>query len=275
MDTNFTTWKTIKLGTHPTIEAITTTLEADGFKIGTYARQILAKTRLALKETEIELVRVSVTDLGFTRAASRKVIYERALSLGLVLCPAEVGPQLRRQYADQPYGDWFLVAMEPIADSARGLDVFGVRGGGGGQWLDVFSGHPDREWDPERQWVFARNKPSELVTLDGKYSDYSGACSCDDRNHLYLVDDAKTLDNLAPGDVLEHIQACDRIVQGVIGEVVVVVEDKSKMVVLHSISELKESGWAVKQSTPVKVTITKAKVAKLLGIEIDQLEIKD
>src|SRR3990167_1590934 len=166
MDTNFTTWKTIKLGTHPTIEAITTALEADGFKIGTYARQILAKTRFALKETEIELVRVSVTDLGFTRAASRKVIYERALSLGLVLCPAEVGPQLRRQYADQPNGDWFLVAMEPIADSGRYLRVFGVDHYDGGLWLFTYDGRPDNEWDPERQWVFARNKPSGLVTLD-------------------------------------------------------------------------------------------------------------
>ncbi len=154
---DFPTWKTIKLGTHPTIEAITTALEADGFKIGTYARQILAKIRLALKETEIELVRVSVTDLGFTRAASRKVIYERALSLGLVLCPAEVGPQLRRQYADQPYGNWFLVAMEPIAGSDRGLDVFRVGHGGAGQWLDASSGRPGDEWNPENQWVFARS----------------------------------------------------------------------------------------------------------------------
>lgn len=109
-------------------------------------------------EEEVELVIVAVAELGFKEGATLRDIYERAASLGLGLCPAEVGPQLRLQYKNQPEDEWLRVAMEPITDSGGDLDVFGVGRGHVGLWLHGSDGHPDIFWSPGDRWVFVRRK---------------------------------------------------------------------------------------------------------------------
>ena len=154
----FTTWKTIMLGTHKTVKDLSQALTDGGFRIGDYAAQILKKTPLAETEMEIELVLVSVADLGFTKATSRDAIYDRAKELGLDLVPAEVGPQLRLAYTNQPMNEWMVMAMEPIPGSGGGQDVFGVEHRGDGRWLLGLSGDPVSMWYPAYRWVFARRK---------------------------------------------------------------------------------------------------------------------
>jgi hypothetical protein len=156
------TWKKIKLGTG--------IKNADGFRkalkeadcdIGYWGNDILGKPAFTVSpsETKVELVVVSVAELGFKDGATRADIYKRANELGLDLCPNEVGPQLCLQYRDQPKGEWLLIAMEPIIDSDDGLRVFDVkRNGDGGQWLDGCSGGPDHFWGAGYRWVFLRRK---------------------------------------------------------------------------------------------------------------------
>jgi hypothetical protein len=154
----FKTWKTVKIGTHKNVEELSKSLTGSGFRIGDWAADILKKTTLAPAETEIELVLVTVADLGFTKATRRDAIYDRAKELGLDLVPAEVGPQLRLQYTDQPMDEWMVMAMEPIAYSDGNLSVFRVGRYEDGPWLLTGCGHPGSTWSPDCRWVFARRK---------------------------------------------------------------------------------------------------------------------
>ncbi len=155
---NFPIWKTIKLGTGlKTADDFRKALKANGHRIGDWGNDILGKPAFTVadKETEIDLVVVSNADLGFKKGACLKDTYERALEMGLVLCPNETGPQLRLQYIDQPMGEWLLIAMDPIKDSGGGLSVFSVEHRGDGAWLDGDDGHPVDGWRADDRFVFA------------------------------------------------------------------------------------------------------------------------
>jgi len=155
----FNVWKTIKLGTGlKTAEEFRRVLRDGEFRLSDWASDILGKPafKAADEETEVDLVKVTVVELGFKKGARRNQIYERARDLGLELCPPEVGPQLRLQYQDQPNGEWILVAMEPIVDSDGDPRLFLVERSDSGLWLSSFWGDPGGFWDAGRQWVFCR-----------------------------------------------------------------------------------------------------------------------
>jgi len=162
VDRNWSTWKTIRLGTNglKTADDFRKFLKDNGFSIGDYANDILGKPTFtaAAEEIELDLVVASVAELGFKNGATREQIYARAKELGLDLCPAEVGPQLRLQYKDQPNGEWLIVAMEPIADSVGLLGLFFVGRFDSGLWLSGFCCRPDYVWYSVGRFVFSRRK---------------------------------------------------------------------------------------------------------------------
>jgi len=153
----FDIWKTIKLGTGLKIAVDFRCALSDGkFRFSRLASDILGKPvfTAADEETELDLVKVTVAELGFKNGIMFDQIYERAKELGLELCPSEVGPQLRLQYKDQPNGEWILVAMEPIIDSEGYSDIFRVGHHGSGVWLDGFWHFQGLFWAPDLPWVF-------------------------------------------------------------------------------------------------------------------------
>ena len=113
---------------------------------------------MSSKKTEVELVKITVAELGFKDGATRKDIHERAFELGLKLCPNEVGPALRLQYTDQPMGKWILVAMESITGSDGDFYMFTTVRDSDSVWLHGDSGYPVHLWDADDQWVFSRGK---------------------------------------------------------------------------------------------------------------------
>jgi len=152
-------WKTIQLGTHKNSKELIEAMESDGSRVSDLSRNIMGKSNftVASEQTDIQLVKVSVAELGFPTGARRDAIYERAQQLGLSLVPAEVGPQFRRQYKDQPNGEWLLTAMEPIADSDGSLRVFSVRHDDDELWLSAH-GRPVYFWHDRSVWVFSLRK---------------------------------------------------------------------------------------------------------------------
>ncbi|MCH8162645.1 MAG: hypothetical protein IIA99_00905, partial [Proteobacteria bacterium] len=99
----FSVLKTIKLGTGlVTPDDFRRALKDDGFRLSDWSSDILGKPAFTVssEETEVDLVVVSVSELGFKDGATRADIYKRAKELGWELCSAEVGPQLRLQYPD-------------------------------------------------------------------------------------------------------------------------------------------------------------------------------
>lgn len=113
---------------------------------------------VAKNAERLNLVRLTVNDLGFPRGATTKEIYDKAQELGLDLCPAEVGPHLRLQYADQPLGEWVYIAMKPIADRDGNPHVFKLERYEDGLWLSRRWAGPGSRWHADYRLVFCLRK---------------------------------------------------------------------------------------------------------------------
>lgn len=91
-----------------------------GFLLNTWSREALFHPDFvkstASKGKEVKLFLRSTEEIGFPDGTTLPKIYTRLKELGFILCPAEVGPQLRLQWPDQRFNDTqnVLVAMEPI-----------------------------------------------------------------------------------------------------------------------------------------------------------------
>jgi hypothetical protein len=153
---DFALWKTVTLGLKKSPKDYRKALEKDGYRIGDYASLILNKTEVSQTEVELDLVVVTIGELGFNEGARRDKIYARVIELGLQVCPAEVGPALRLAHKDQPRGEWLRIGMEPITDSDGGLGVFEVDDDNDVRWLHSFNVYPDIVWHADRRWVFVR-----------------------------------------------------------------------------------------------------------------------
>lgn len=152
-------WKTLKLGTGlKTADDFRKALKANGFNISDWANDLLGKPAFtaAAAETEVKLVKATVKELTGKDQAPYWEICQRAEERGWKKCPAEVGPQLRLQYPDQQYGEWLIIAMEPISASVGDLELFCVEHDDGGRWLYSFYGNADGVWSGGGQFVFCK-----------------------------------------------------------------------------------------------------------------------
>lgn len=129
------------------------------YQIGSYAESMmknpdfLASVKERLKNPEIiNLIRLKVKDLGFTKNPTTEELYAKAKELGLELCPAETGPHLRLKYEkvfkrEQPMNEYLYTAMKQISDSDGNPLIFDIHRHGGGFWLGDRWTHPTSEWD--------------------------------------------------------------------------------------------------------------------------------
>ena len=109
-------WKTIEIGGKNT-QVLEAELKQKGIYFHKYAlKMIRSHDFVTLKQSEqINLVRLKVSDLGFSLLPpTRDQIYQKARDLGLDLCPAEVGPELRLKHDGSPSGERLYVGMKHI-----------------------------------------------------------------------------------------------------------------------------------------------------------------
>lgn len=155
-------WRQISIGTTPR-DKIIPTLKEHGMNVSDWSADIMKQDAFTVvqEEEQIDLVRVSVRELGFDKATRYDAICQCANERGLELCPPEVGLQLRLQYLDQPLDEWLIIAIEAIRGADGALNVFYVGHDDGGLWLRSYCGGPDNLWNPGHRFVFrARKQPS-------------------------------------------------------------------------------------------------------------------
>jgi hypothetical protein len=160
-------WKTITIGTYKGVDAVRAAVDAAPCPIalGDWADEILGRPGFPFsrKSTELDLVVVSVADLGFgDQGAPLRDIHARALASGLELCPAEVGPVLRLNYLDQPAGEFLHLAMRPVARYSGELVDFTLGNGGSDLILIGGDARPEMILPGVVRLVFVRPRPDAI-----------------------------------------------------------------------------------------------------------------
>ena len=137
-------------------------LEKNSINMSNYAKDMLKnKDFTTLKNPErVDIVRLKVSDLGFEDGATTSEIYKKAEELGLELCPAEVGPHLRLQYANQPMNEWLSIGMKQITDRDGYPRVFHLERYGVGLWLYDDWTSSARRWYSVHEFAFRFRKSS-------------------------------------------------------------------------------------------------------------------
>lgn len=126
----FNVWRTLKLGVGPKdATSFKEALRQGGWKLSEHAEQMIdgCGFKVSSEEMEVDLVNVSIKELGFEGYAEVEHAYQRADDLGLGICPFDVGLQLALQHNDQLEGLDFMIGMEPLhTDSKYGPYIFNL-----------------------------------------------------------------------------------------------------------------------------------------------------
>lgn len=159
-------WKTITLGAFANSFALRSALDAANCGIGDLAEEAIARPAFTqeLAKTSVDLVVVTPAELGFKEASvPLRDIYARSEKFGLNLAPAEVGPELRLQYFDQPVGEFLHVGMKAIATWSGDPVILVVANGGAGLILIDQSARSDIQWPSNAVFLFVRQRATPNI----------------------------------------------------------------------------------------------------------------
>jgi hypothetical protein len=164
---DFPVWRTIKLGEYRDVKSIRAAFDDSHchLAMSDSVDEAIGRPSFPFTKTKIgrDLVAISVADLGFPQdGASINVIYARARSLGLELCPPDLALALRLSYPNQPRGEFLHIAMRPITLYSGALVDFTV--GNDGVSLLVLGGdaQPDLILAGAVRFVFVRPRPDAV-----------------------------------------------------------------------------------------------------------------
>lgn len=155
---HFQIWRTITLGTYKGVDAYRDALDSARIKVGLSADEILGRPAFpyAKMKTDVKLAVLSAAELGVeSDESSLSDVYERARRVGLELCPAEVGLQLRLEYRNQPLGEALDIAMEPVATYSGDPTILTLANWGTGLILIGRDGRAESTVNRISRFVFA------------------------------------------------------------------------------------------------------------------------
>jgi hypothetical protein len=115
---------TITIGTYSNAEELRGALKDGGCDTGG-VDDLLSQVVVSPERKELNVVVVTVEDLGLAERVDRKEIYDRAQALNLDLCPAEVAPQLWLQHKDRIDEPQLYIGMEPLTEKIFQVGRYG------------------------------------------------------------------------------------------------------------------------------------------------------
>lgn len=158
-------WKTIEIGTGPqTGVGLLSRLARGEYQLAPGVCHILKSPDFAVSAIaqKIDLVRLTVEQLGFTKRTAYAAICKRAQEYALGLCPSDVAPQLLFQYETQPNNDYFFVASKPIACADGCSRILGIYREKDTRILEGFRSNVSPRdgggFDPNHEFVFVLPK---------------------------------------------------------------------------------------------------------------------
>jgi len=128
-----------------------------GVEITKYASHMMHQKEFTTleKPESVRLVRLSQKAMGFIEDANPQLLTERMYFLGLDFSPAEVGPQYRLDYMDQPLGERIHIWMRQILSTEDYHGVFEIGHNKNGLWInDGYWKDPEHPWFPGPEFVF-------------------------------------------------------------------------------------------------------------------------
>lgn len=153
-------------------------LQQNSILMNELGMELLADDRFTTSDTKysMEIVELSVGELGFPDGATTSRIFEKAIESGLQLCPLELGPYLRLLYLDQPEGysgkpvqqnrapvGSITIASEIITDDEEFPKGFYLRKMKGALWLRGYCADHQHVWDPDDHFIFRQiNKAGDM-----------------------------------------------------------------------------------------------------------------
>jgi hypothetical protein len=152
-----------------------TRLQLAGVRLNEAALTLFADERFTTStvSSDMEIVELSVAGLGFREGATLGELVDKAASMGLSLCPMELGPHLRLQFTDQSEGLLgqpltqnrappvsVTIASAPIADDDDIVKGFYLRRMEGILWLRGYRSWPGHRWSPEDRFAFCLVNPT-------------------------------------------------------------------------------------------------------------------
>jgi hypothetical protein len=161
-----TIWKSIQIGNFASKRVLYGALEDAECGIGDTAEEMLVMPEFTLSDvaTKLNIVVLSVHELGLApENVALGDIYAQAQKLGFALCPAEVGPQLRLQYFEQPIGEFLNIAMTPIKTRDGPSGIFSVGNGGAGLLLIGDEVTADTKFYRLSRFVFVRPGDTKII----------------------------------------------------------------------------------------------------------------